>query len=155
MPARNGIADRPAPCFKRYAWPDHDERGRIAPAELRGFCARRGVETQPTSRPESVGTASGLDGERAPVATVAIACPRCGTEVAPALLACPACGWLRFSSELKRLATSADEHAAAGRATGALAAWRSARELLPRNSQHYATIACPACGWLRFSSELK
>ena len=99
------------------------------------------METQPTSRPESVGTASGLDGERAPVATVAIACPRCGTEVAPALLACPACGWLRFSSELKGLATSADEHAAAGRATEALVAWRSALELLPRNSQQYATIA--------------
>jgi Zn-dependent protease len=99
------------------------------------------VETQPTSRPESVGTASGLDGERAPVASVAIACPRCGTEVAPALLACPACGWLRYSTELKRLAAEADAHASAGQFTAELVAWRTALTLLPASSQQHATIA--------------
>lgn len=70
-----------------------------------------------------------------------IPCPRCGTEVAPALLACPACGWLRHADELKRLAAAADRHAAAGQLTEALAAWRAALDLLPPDSRQHGTIS--------------
>jgi Zn-dependent protease len=60
--------------------------------------------------------------------------------VAAALLSCPSCGWLRFSHGLKQLAADAEEHERAGRFSEALVAWRSALDLLPRNSRQYATI---------------
>jgi Zn-dependent protease len=99
------------------------------------------VENQPSNGTERVGAAPGLDERRASVdAPAAVTCPSCGTEVAAALLACPACGWLRFSNELKRLASVADEHERAGRFTEALTAWRTALDLLPSSSRQHDVI---------------
>jgi Zn-dependent protease len=72
---------------------------------------------------------------------VAINCPNCGTEVAAQLLACPSCGWLRHSEDLKRLAAEAEEQERQGRFTEALLAWRTALDLLPRNSRQYAVVS--------------
>jgi Zn-dependent protease len=71
---------------------------------------------------------------------VVVTCPRCGTEVAAALLACPVCGWLRFSDELKRLATQAEQHQRAGALTEARVAWSTALDLLPPESRQHAVV---------------
>ncbi len=58
-------------------------------------------------------------------------CEGCGIELSPALLACPACGRLVHAEKLRGLAADADGASAAGRTADAVAAWRSALELLP------------------------
>src|SRR2546427_4463247 len=63
-----------------------------------------------------------------------LACPQCGTQIAPALLACPSCQRLVHSDALKGLAAEAERTAQAGDMSAALAAWRQARELLPPDS---------------------
>src|SRR5213076_1244758 len=63
-----------------------------------------------------------------------LACPQCGTQIAPALLACPSCQCLVHSDALKRLAAEAERTAQAGDMSAALAAWREALELLPPDS---------------------
>ena len=69
-------------------------------------------------------------------------CPQCGTDVAPALLACPSCHRLVHADELKRLAAAAERAAQAGDRSSALAAWREALDLLPRDStQHHVVSA--------------
>jgi len=62
--------------------------------------------------------------------------------VAPALLACPSCHRLVHADELKRLAAAAERAAQAGDRSSALAAWREALDLLPRDStQHHVVSA--------------
>ncbi len=68
-------------------------------------------------------------------------CPQCGTEIAPALLACPACHRLVHADELHRLAEEADRRTVAGDLSAALAAWRSALDLLPRDSRQFAAVS--------------
>ena len=69
-------------------------------------------------------------------------CPQCGTDVAPALLACPSCDRLVHADELKRLAAVAERAVQAGDSSAALAAWREALDLLPRDStQHHVVSA--------------
>src|SRR5256885_1593460 len=69
-------------------------------------------------------------------------CPQCGTDVAPALLACPSCHRLVHADELKRLAAAAERAAQVGDRSSALAAWREALDLLPRDStQHHVVSA--------------
>src|SRR5437660_12728261 len=67
-----------------------------------------------------------------------LACPQCGTQIAPALLACPSCQRLVHSDALKQLAAEADRTAQAGDMSAALASWREALGLLPPDS------CCPA-----------
>src|SRR5438552_16521103 len=100
----------------------------------------------------------------APHEPTASVCPQCGTHVAPALLACPSCQRLVHADELKRLAAEAERSRHAGDPSGALAAWRQALDLLPRDTtQHQAVSARivalsrtvdgepvagkPGCGW--------
>lgn len=68
-------------------------------------------------------------------------CPDCGIEVAPGLLACPGCRRLVHSDDLKRLSAEAEKVEQAGDAPGALALWREALELLPRDSRQSEEIA--------------
>ncbi len=68
-------------------------------------------------------------------------CGECGTQIAPRLVSCPACGWLVHGDELRLLALRAGEAREAGDLQGALAAWRSALELLPPASRQAETIA--------------
>src|SRR5438876_9746245 len=78
----------------------------------------------------------------APHEPTASVCPQCGTHVAPALLACPSCQRLVHADELKRLAAEAERSRQAGDPSGALAAWRQALDLLPRDTtQHQAVSA--------------
>jgi Zn-dependent protease len=67
-------------------------------------------------------------------------CPACGGEVAPRLLACPSCRRLVHAERLKSLAQAADSAEHAGDLAGALAAWREATALLPRETRQYAAI---------------
>jgi Zn-dependent protease len=67
-------------------------------------------------------------------------CAGCGAEIAPALLACPACRRLTHAEKLRALAADAESAAAAGRVADAVAAWRSALELLPRAAPQLETI---------------
>ncbi|HEV3190756.1 MAG TPA: hypothetical protein VGY54_09690, partial [Polyangiaceae bacterium] len=69
-----------------------------------------------------------------------VRCPECGAEIAPGLLACPGCARLVHAVELKRLASAAQAAESAGDATGALAHWRRAIELLPIGTAQQATI---------------
>ena len=79
--------------------------------------------------------------EAPPGQTVSV-CPQCGTHVAPALLACPSCQRLLHADDLKRLAADAERAGQTGDASAALAAWRQALQLLPRDStQHQAVSA--------------
>jgi Zn-dependent protease len=71
----------------------------------------------------------------------ALACPSCGSDVAPGLLSCPSCRWLVHGARLKELAHAAGDCEAAGNYAGALAAWRDATELLPDDTRQYAIIA--------------
>ncbi|HWE38112.1 MAG TPA: site-2 protease family protein [Isosphaeraceae bacterium] len=66
------------------------------------------------------------------------ACPDCGTEFAPGLLTCPGCRRLVHAERLKRLAGEAE---GAVDPAAALAAWRSALELLPPGSRQHAAVA--------------
>ena len=68
------------------------------------------------------------------------ACPRCATQLAPAMLACPRCGWLVNGDRLQSLAQTAGAAEANGDSPAALAAWREALELLPPDSRQYQTI---------------
>src|SRR5213080_1156392 len=70
-----------------------------------------------------------------------LACPQCGTQIAPALLACPSCQRLVHSDALKRLAAEAERTADAGDMSAALAAWRQALELLPPDSTQHTVVS--------------
>jgi Zn-dependent protease len=67
-------------------------------------------------------------------------CQACAAELAPTLLACPRCGGLVHSQRLESLATEAHEATAREDFPTALAAWREAIELLPRESKQYAIV---------------
>jgi len=71
----------------------------------------------------------------------AVACPGCGSEIAPNLLCCPSCRRLVHGARLKELADTADDMEEAGDFTAALASWRDAAELLPPESRQYQIIA--------------
>src|SRR5436309_1988490 len=70
-----------------------------------------------------------------------LACPQCGTQIAPALLACPSCQCLVHSDALKRLAAEAERTAQAGDMSAALVAWREALELLPPDSTQHTVVS--------------
>src|SRR5216683_7924946 len=70
-----------------------------------------------------------------------LACPQCGTQIAPALLACPSCQRLVHSDALKRLAAEAERTAQSGDMSAALAAWRQALELLPPDSTQHTVVS--------------
>src|SRR5438094_5229602 len=70
-----------------------------------------------------------------------LACPQCGTQIAPALLACPSCQSLVHSDALKRLAAEAERTAQAGDLSAALAAWREALALLPPDSSQHTVVS--------------
>ncbi len=72
---------------------------------------------------------------------VTLICRGCGSEVAPNLLCCPSCRRLTHGARLKELADAADGLEEAGDLTGALASWRDAAELLPRETRQYQIIA--------------
>ncbi len=67
-------------------------------------------------------------------------CPACGGQVAPRLLACPSCRRLVHAERLKTLAQVADTAEHAGDFAGALAAWREAAAILPRDTRQYVAI---------------
>ena len=67
-------------------------------------------------------------------------CARCGTELAPHALACPACGTLVHGDKLRVLAANAESATSAGEWAQARNAWDAALQLLPVESQQYATI---------------
>jgi Zn-dependent protease len=69
------------------------------------------------------------------------ACARCGTEIAPGILSCPGCRRLVHAETLAALAAEADAATRAGDATGALALWRRALDLLPPTSEQSRRIA--------------
>lgn len=73
--------------------------------------------------------------------SIASPCPRCGTPIAPTLTACPACKHLLHAERLKRLADFATHAEATGDFASAIAAWREAQPLLPRDSSQYRWIA--------------
>src|SRR5256714_4234987 len=70
-----------------------------------------------------------------------LACPHCGTQIAPALLACPSCQRLVHSDALKRLAAEAERTADAGDMSAARAAWPQALELLPPDSTQHTVVS--------------
>src|SRR2546422_1180228 len=72
-----------------------------------------------------------------------LACPQCGTQIAPALLACPSCQRLVHSDALKGLAAEAERTAQAGDMSAALAAWRQARGLPPPDSRQHTVGSSP------------
>ncbi len=82
-------------------------------------------------------------------ADVATVCPQCGTHVAPALLACPSCQRLVHADELKRLASEAERAEQAGDPSMALASWRQALDLLPRDSTQYQVVSARVTGLSR------
>src|SRR5262249_30272280 len=67
-------------------------------------------------------------------------CVRCGTELAPDALACPACATLRYGDALKGLAAGAESARRAGDLEAAREHWTRALELLPPDSQQYASV---------------
>ncbi len=67
-------------------------------------------------------------------------CPDCGTEAAPRQLYCPACHALIYRDRLLELAAQADAAETAGYLRQAIALWRSALALLPRESGQYQSI---------------
>ena len=71
----------------------------------------------------------------------AIACPGCGTEVPSRFLVCPRCQRLVHADALKGLASRAEAAEQGGDLADALAAWRSALELLPPGSKQQTAIA--------------
>ena len=68
-------------------------------------------------------------------------CAQCGAQLAPTLLACPACGKLVHSERLRTLAAEAEDASQHGDPSAALAAWREALELLPRDTRQYEVVA--------------
>jgi Zn-dependent protease len=75
-----------------------------------------------------------------PSAPPVLRCLQCGTELSPALLSCPRCHRLVHSERLNQLAAEAKAAEVSGDASTALARWREALELLPRESRQHATI---------------
>ena len=74
------------------------------------------------------------------VATEALSCGRCGSQLAPRLLSCPACRSLVHVERLKSLATDAQAAEANGQTTHALERWRQALDLLPDDSPQHPVI---------------
>src|SRR2546422_2398344 len=70
-----------------------------------------------------------------------LACPQCGTQIAPALLACPSCKRLAHPDALRRLAAEAERTAKPGDMSAALATWREALELLPPDSSQHTIVS--------------
>lgn len=68
------------------------------------------------------------------------ACAECGAELRPGSLACAECHRLVHRDALNDLAKSAQRAADAGDSGGALAAWRSALELLPARSRQHEQV---------------
>src|SRR5262249_59047442 len=60
-----------------------------------------------------------------------LSCPACGTRLGPSFLACPTCNRLVHAERLKQLGREAEDATARGALPEALAAWRTARALLP------------------------
>ena len=67
-------------------------------------------------------------------------CPQCGTELSPALLSCPKCHRLVHADRLNHLAAEAKAASDAGDPSIALARWRDAAGLLPRESKQFAAV---------------
>lgn len=76
-----------------------------------------------------------------PAYALPLRCPGCGSELSPALLSCPRCQRLVHSGRLNQLAAEARAAAEAGDASLAMARWREALELLPRDSRQYAAVS--------------
>lgn len=74
------------------------------------------------------------------VATPSTRCSDCGSEIAMGLLACPSCQRLVFAEDLNKLASQAEAAEQAGDISKALAAWRSALDLLPPESRQHAVL---------------
>ena len=68
------------------------------------------------------------------------ACPDCGLSLGPAALACPKCQRLVHRDALNALAATAQRETEAGDRGAALAAWRSALDLLPPRSKQHAQV---------------
>jgi Zn-dependent protease len=69
-------------------------------------------------------------------------CVECGTELSPSALACPRCRRLRHRDELNALSAAAGRATEAGDLSGALAAWRTAIDLIPpQTRQHEQVLA--------------
>jgi Zn-dependent protease len=71
------------------------------------------------------------------VTTAAVTCADCGSEIGAGLLGCPACRKLLHGHRLKRLAADAEAARQRGDVSTAIAAWRSALELLPPDSRQF------------------
>ena len=71
----------------------------------------------------------------------ALACPACGSELAPSMTVCPGCGRLVHADVLTSLAANARRAEAAGDLPAALAAWREALDLLPAAARQRQVIA--------------
>ena len=69
-----------------------------------------------------------------------LVCPQCGTELSPALLSCPKCHRLVHSERLNQLAAEAKGATEAGDVSTALARWREALTLLPRESKQHGAV---------------
>ena len=80
-------------------------------------------------------------------------CIRCGSELAPAFLSCPSCRQLVHAETLARLAAEADAATRAGDASGALALWRRALDLLPPTSEQSRVIAARVVELARVADE--
>jgi Zn-dependent protease len=68
-------------------------------------------------------------------------CSGCGLQLAPTLLACPKCNRLTHTSRLEELASQARSAEAANNVSTALALWREALELLPRDSKQFKLVS--------------
>jgi Zn-dependent protease len=67
-------------------------------------------------------------------------CARCGTELARSARACPSCHALVYGDRLRDLAARATAFAGDGALEYARDAWQESLDLLPPDSQQYATI---------------
>jgi len=68
-------------------------------------------------------------------------CPQCGAQLAPKMTMCPGCARLVFAEQLEQLATTARDATDREDFSAAMAAWREALELLPKESRQYQVIA--------------
>ena len=75
------------------------------------------------------------------VASEALTCSRCGSQLAPKLLSCPACHSLVHVERLKWLANEAQTFETAGETTRALEHWRLALDLLPVDSSQHPVVS--------------
>ncbi|MBI2300163.1 MAG: site-2 protease family protein [Armatimonadetes bacterium] len=73
-----------------------------------------------------------------------VACPECGTQVAPTRLDCPNCRWLVHGETLKALAAGAEQAASGNDLPAALIAWERALLLLPPDSRQYGVVSARA-----------